>query len=372
MHKHGVFMMSALWSVLRCGGLGLLIACGIAPYSVAATFALPTDGSTVVGKTIVVSPRQDNTLLDIARHFDVGYDEIVFANPHASVWLAAKQVVVPRQFILPPKPWNGIIINISQRRLFFFPPAAQNQPPQVITYPVSIAREGWSTPLGTTKITAKYRDPGWFVPKSIHDEHLKEEGVELPEYFPPGPDNPMGMLAMQTGFPGIFIHGTNKPWGVGMRTSHGCLHLYPEDAAELFPQLKPGTPVRVIDEPFLFGLDQDRWVMTSYEPVQEYADKRPLIVRAESNLTELALEESRVPLPADIDGGRIERLTHVYQSVPVDISAAQPDVQDKLKALPVEPYNFPPYGSEANNAQVPVQPAAAGERAGAVTAPPAQ
>ncbi|WP_230368926.1 hypothetical protein [Paludibacterium denitrificans] len=100
-------MMSALWSVLRCGGLGLLIACGIAPYSVAATFTLPTDGSTVVGKTIVVSPRQDNTLLDIARHFDVGYDEIVFANPHASVWLAAKQVVVPRQFILPPGPeWN--------------------------------------------------------------------------------------------------------------------------------------------------------------------------------------------------------------------------------------------------------------------------
>ena len=326
---------------------------GTAPIA-AATFTLPTDGSTVVGQVLVVepSPSSGNTLPDIARHYDVGYEEIVRANPGLSVWTPQGQVIVPRQFILPPKPWQGVVLNIPQRRLYYFPEAGKGKPPkEVITYPVSIAREGWSTPLGTTRITAKHKDPAWFVPKSIREEHLREEGVELPDYFPPGPDNPMGMLAMQTGFPGIFIHATNRPWGVGLRTSHGCLHLYPEDAAQVFPRMKVGTPVRVIDEAALVGNDRGRWVMATFEPVAEYPDTRPLSQRAAQALT-------AVPLPQDaIDQARVERLGKTPQPVPVALLPGQPDLAAWLRTLPVERYDFAPYGVEANNAMLPRLPA---------------
>jgi L,D-transpeptidase ErfK/SrfK len=336
----------------------------VAANTSAATFELPTDGSTVVGKVVIVSPSSGNSLLDIARHFDVGYEEIVAANPSVSVWLGAKRVVVPSQFILPPKPWKGVVVNIPQRRLYYFPPAAKGQPQQVITYPTSIAREGWSTPLGPTKIVAKYRDPGWLVPTSIRAEHLKEEGVELPEYVPPGPDNPMGMLAMQTGFPGIFIHATNKPWGVGLRTSHGCIHLYPEDAAQIFPMMAKGTPVRIIDEPVLVGNDHGRWVMTSYEPVKEYPDKRPLAERAQVVLAALANVDAQASVaPVEVDPARIARLSRTPQSVPVALSPQQQDLPYWLRTIKVQAYNYPPYGMDANNALVPPSLSPAGASA---------
>lgn len=321
----------------------------------AATFPVPTDGSTVVGELKVVHPSADNTLLDVARHFDVGYEEIVAANPEVSVWTPGEKarVVVPRQFILPPKPWQGIVINIPQRRLYYFPAPAKGQPGEVITYPISIAREGWSTPLGQTRITAKHENPSWFVPESIQVEHLLDEGVELPEYFPPGPDNPMGMLALRTGFPGIYIHGTNRPWGVGMRTSHGCIHLYPEDAAELFPLVQVGTPVRVINESLIAGNDRGRLVMASFEAVAEY----PQAIEAEFKVFQ-ALEAF---LPAGttgsglglIDWSRIDRLIATPQPVPVAVTRDQPDLHEQLRTLVAEPYEEPPYGSDANDARVP-------------------
>lgn len=327
--------------------IGALCAASFSAPAAAATFALPQDGSTVVGHVIVVNPSADNTLLDIARHYDVGYEEIVTANPGVSVWKPGERVVVPRQFILPPKPWQGIVLNIPQRRLFYFPSTIKGQQKQVITYPVSIAKEGWSTPLGSTRLTAKYKDPSWLVPKSIQEEHLREEGVEMPEYFPPGPNNPMGMLAMRTGFPGIFIHATNRPWGVGMRTSHGCLHLYPEDAAELFPKVAIGTPVRVINEPILLGNERGRWVMASFEPVQEYGNAASLEEYAAAALSVLATQE------IEADNARVQGLIAAPQSVPVALNPDEPEVGEWLATLPVQAYDYEPYGVDANNAQLP-------------------
>jgi L,D-transpeptidase ErfK/SrfK len=177
--------------------------------------------------------------------------------------------------------------------------------------------------------------------------------VELPEYFPPGPDNPMGMLALRTGFPGIYIHGTNRPWGVGMRTSHGCIHLYPEDAAELFPLVQVGTPVRVINEPLVAGNDRGRLVMASFEPVEEY----PQAAAAEYRV----FQAIQAFLPAGatetglglIDWARIERLIATPQPVPIAVTRDQPDVHHRLGSLAAEPYDEPPYGSDANDARVP-------------------
>lgn len=332
----------------------------------ATTFAIPPDGSSVVGRIRVITPGAHNTLLDIARHFDLGYHEITWANPDVDPWVpgAATPVVIPTQFILPPKPWLGIVVNIPQRRLYYFPPATDSAP-QVMTLPVSIAREGWSTPLGNTTVIAKYKDPAWFVPKSIREEKIREGEIDFPTYFPPGPDNPMGMLAVRIGFDGIFIHGTNRPWGVGMRTSHGCLHLYPEDALTLFPLMKPGIPVRVINTPFMAGTDAGQLLITSYESVPEYPTSNDDFTQAV-----LALEPYLLPgievigEPYEVDWDRLQTLLGRNVVIPTPVNLGSPPPEQLLTGIAVEPYIRTPYGEDANNASPPAarqtQPASNG------------
>lgn len=326
------------------------------PIAIAEKFDIPIDGSTVVGELRVITPDAENTLLDIARRFDLGHHEIVLANPTLDIWAPkpGSRVTIPTQFILPPKPWKGIIVNISQRRLFYFPPTKKGKVAQVITLPLSIAREGWSTPLGKTKIVAKHKDPGWFVPKSIQQEKLEEGEIDFPEYFPPGPDNPMGMLAIQTGFKSIFIHGTNRPWGVGMRTSHGCLHLYPEDAETLFPLISAGVPLRVIDQPFVVGVEAGQLVMTSYDPVTEYDATSNHFTRAVLALAPWLDSQTKIYDSAyDVDWGTVQNLVETRTVTPYFIAPFSISVDQLLADMPVEPYNFPPYGDDANNAAPP-------------------
>ncbi len=334
----------------------LLVALLSSHMASAELFNLPVDGSTVVGHVRVVVAGTDNTLLDIARRSDVGYHEITEANPEVDVWTpnAHDKIVIPTQYILPPKPWRGVVINISQRRLFYFLPVEKDKPAQVVTFPISIAREGWSTPLGETKIIGKYKDPGWFMPKSIQAERRQEGETDFPTYFPPGPDNPMGMLAIQLGFSGIFIHGTNRPWGVGMRTSHGCLHLYPEDAAMVFPLISAGIPVRVIDEPVLVGIRAGQLVVASYEPVMEYDKTTNLSTRTMMALS-LWLDEqiNTTGHSYQVDWNRVQNITETVNVVPLSIAPGGATYKELIAGIPVEPYRHLPYGKEANDATAP-------------------
>jgi L,D-transpeptidase ErfK/SrfK len=326
-----ILMLLACWSVAVRG----------------ATFLLPSDGNNIVGQIQVVTADSRNTLLDIARHFELGFEEITLANPGVSIWLPGEgtRIVVPTEFILPPPPWQGIVVNIPQRRLYYFPPRKVKEPATVITFPLGIARPGWPTPLGSTRITGKHKDPAWFVPKSIQEEQRQAGEPNFPDYFPPGPNNPMGMLALQTGFPQIFIHGTNRPWGVGMKVSHGCLHLYPEHAADLFPQVKIGMPVRFINQPVLVGERDRQLYLSVFEPVDGYPeDPRSLLVQAMDML---------LTYDAPIDWKRVEQVVEARRIMPVPIIVGAPGLDDILAALPPQPYTFEPYGIEANDAMPP-------------------
>ena len=340
-------------------GLALFCSALLTQPANAARFDLPTDGSTVVGSLQKVIPQGKNTLLDIARHFELGHHEITLANPKVDVWVPElhDEIVIPTRFILPPKPWVGVTINIPQRRLFYFPKPAKGEKPYVMTFPLSIGREGWATPLGETKITGKHKDPAWWVPKSIKAEHEAAGESNFPEYFPPGPDNPMGMLAVGLGFKGIFIHGTNKPWGLGMRTSHGCLHLYPETAVTFFDRITVGEVVRVIDEPILVGVDGKQLVMAHYEPVNEYGtSQQPMTLAAVALAPYLqtALKPQAANTPRwDVDWDRVAQVLANFQVVPVSVSPAGDSLEDSLANIPAEPYNEPPYGADANNAMPP-------------------
>ena len=233
-------------------------------------FPLPPPGENIVGEIQVVVTRSGDTLLDIARHFDLGYNEITAANPGVDPWLPGEgtTVVVPTQFVLPPEPWSGIVVNVSTMRLFYFPETWPGEEPVVVTHPIGVGRVDWPTPTGTTRIIDKTEKPAWYVPASIRREHA-EKGKPLPAVVPPGPDNPLGEFAMRLGMREYLIHGTNKPYGIGMRISHGCIRMYPEDIQSLYTEVPLDTPVRLIKNPYAVGRRDGALYLAAHVPLEE-------------------------------------------------------------------------------------------------------
>lgn len=347
--------------------LALLLFLGALP-SWGATYVLPTDGSNIVGQIRVVTADSRNTLLDIARHYDLGYEEITVANPGVSIWLPGEgtRIVVPTVFILPPPPWQGLVVNIPQRRLYYFPEPNANEPAKVITFPIGIARPGWPTPLGQTTITSKYRDPSWTVPESILEEHRSQGEPDFPAFFPPGPDNPLGMVAFRTGFHAILLHGTNRPWGVGMRVSHGCIRLYPENAEDLFLLVAPGTPLRFINAPVSAGTRDGLLYLSVAEPVEDYSgDGGILFQQAIDGL----LSYERLENAPEMDLDRVQLAVEARQFVPVPVSVGAPSIEQIIASISPERHDFEPYGIGANRALVPDPPRPSGtnEHAGGDT-----
>ena len=224
----------------------------------------------VVGTLQVTKSTKEDTLTDVARRFNVGYEEIVRANPKVDPWIPGEgtEIIVPSQFILPNAPHEGIVINVPQMRLFYFPPVKKGETPVVYTHPIGIGRVGWATPQGTTKVVRRQKDPTWRPTPSILKEH-KENGEELPKVVGPGPDNPLGRYAFYLGWPSYMIHGTNKPAGVGLRSSHGCIRLYPEDIELLFSMVPVGTKVTVVNEPFVFGFQNNKLYLQAFDVLED-------------------------------------------------------------------------------------------------------
>ncbi|HEY1283996.1 MAG TPA: L,D-transpeptidase family protein [Steroidobacteraceae bacterium] len=229
-----------------------------------------TKDQDLVGVVQVTTSTKEDTLSDIARRFNVGYEEIVRANPGVDPWLPGegKKIVVPSQFLIPNAPREGIVINVPQMRLWYFPKVKKDEPQLVYTFPIGIGRVGWATPMGTTKIVRRQKDPTWRPTASIIKEH-RENGEELERVIGPGPDNPLGRYAFYLGWPSYMIHGTNKPAGVGLRSSHGCIRLYPEDIELLFNMAPLGTQVRVINEPFVFGWQNDQLYLQAFDVLED-------------------------------------------------------------------------------------------------------
>jgi L,D-transpeptidase ErfK/SrfK len=218
----------------------------------ARVYPLPQDGSTVIGEDSAVTTVYEDTLPELAQRYSLGYYEIIRANPGVDVWIpgADRKLTLPGKRILPPGPREGIVVNLPEHRLYYYPKPRKGEEPVVITYPVSIGKMDWRTPLGETRIVSKVRNPSWYPPESVRKEHA-DRGDELPKVVPAGPDNPLGAFAMRLGVGGgsYLIHGTNNPVAVGMAVTHGCIRMYPEDVAALFPLVPVGTKVRLVNEP---------------------------------------------------------------------------------------------------------------------------
>ena len=359
----------------------LVVLSGMTPAQ-AESFSMPQAGDDMIGAIRHTKARQEDTLIDIARRFSVGQDEMVMANQNVDRWLpkGGTDVLIPQEFILPDAPRSGIVVNIPEMRMYYFPvkarpapakpmvkssrkpsapvckpvpvtapvsktagkaatpagngkslpgkgvpagsgkttsaskaspapakgaaskaapaknvvcvpakkvevveaPQAPAQPDfesaamgQVITYPVSMGRMDWRTPLGMTRVVDKQKDPSWTPPASIKREHAAK-GDPLPDVVPPGPDNPLGKYAMRLGVSGYLIHGTDaaKADGIGMRVTHGCMRMYNEDVAKLFPLVPVGAPVYLVNQPVKLGWKNGWLYMEVSQPLDEDAGIR--------------------------------------------------------------------------------------------------
>jgi L,D-transpeptidase ErfK/SrfK len=289
---------------------------------------LLADGQDVVGEIQVVRAQYEDTFVDIARAYGLGYDELVAANPGVDPWIPGDgaEIILPTRFVLPIAPKEGVVLNIAAKRLFYYPEPVDGETRVVETYPVGIGRVGWETPTGNTTVINKARDPVWYVPKSVRLEHEKA-GDPLPGQVPPGPDNPLGGYVLGLDIPGYLIHGTNKPAGVGMRVSHGCIRLYPENIENLYERIEIGSRVRIVNQPVLFGWQNGDLLFEAHTPLLEDGRNwgRNLMTFAKSNLVNYSGEA------ITIDEHRIQTIASDQRGFPVSVIAGGPDTDAQVR-----------------------------------------
>ncbi len=310
---------------------------GIVLFSLATSMCAPAGAeSFVIGDFRTVRATHKDTLLDIARSNGLGYTEIKLANENVDTWLPGEgqQVTLPKRFILPSAPREGLVLNIPEMRLYYYPAAGKDAPQTVQTYPLGVGREGWSTPYETTRVTAKVAEPNWYPPESIREEHAAE-GDPLPRVVPAGPDNPLGDYAMRLALPSYLIHGTNSPWGVGMRVSHGCIRLYPEHIEELFSQVSVGTPVRIINQPYKVGLKDGVIYLEAHPHLKEDAAKfKNAFTRI---VDKVSARTDAQQGDYDIDWELARQVMQEARGVPVAIGMALPAVEQTTVATGSRP-----------------------------------
>jgi L,D-transpeptidase ErfK/SrfK len=231
--------------------LALVVPAGAAPSSSESSSrdgaAPPPRLRPVIGQPSRGFVEFEETLLDVAFRHRAGFEAVERLNPGLDPWVppAGSLVDLPTEMILPDAPEKGLLINIPEMRLYDF---RQKGGPEIFAVAVGDAED--PTPVGSFQVGNKRVDPHWTVPASI-----RAEKPDLPAVVPPGPDNPLGSRWMTVGSSSYGIHGTNVKWSIGRIATHGCVRLYEDDMERLYDRTPSGTPLRLIYEPFKWGLD---------------------------------------------------------------------------------------------------------------------
>ncbi len=271
-------------------------------------------GQGLIGKVTTYTTRYEDTFADLAHTHDLGYNALILANPGIDPWLPGDGTVItlPGQFLLPHGPRDGILVNLSEFRLYYFPKTAPGKPARVITYPIGRGTSEFPTPEMTTRVTMRLENPTWYPPRSIRERFLRENGVPMPAAIPPGENNPLGRFALiLDGGEGYMIHGTNRYVGVGMQVSHGCIRLYNEDIEKLVWDVPKGTPVHIIKQPVKVGLDgRNLWLEVHPEPDDTLTTLRQRFAR---RMAQLEAETGRIP---EVDYAAVTRALRQPDGLP--------------------------------------------------------
>ncbi|WP_446830378.1 L,D-transpeptidase family protein [Candidatus Foliamicus sp.] len=289
------------------------------PVAQAENFLLTGANVTIVGQAHWIAADRRESLLDVARRNGLGFADMQQANPDVDLWVPrnGEQVLLPTAFVLPNAPRQGVVVNIAEYRLYMY--YREEGQDMVATFPISIGRMDWKTPLGNWRVTRKRSKPTWRPPESIIAEYAAD-GEVLPRVVPPGPDNPLGDYAINLSAPGYLIHGTNRPRGVGMQVTHGCLRMLPEDIEWLFPQVSVGVPVAIVDQPVKVGWRDGQLYVEVHRPLEEYS---PQAIDALINRMRLSAYAARV----ELDIPAMQRALIERKGVPERISASLPEAR---------------------------------------------
>lgn len=276
----------------------------------------------VVGELITDRLRGEDTLVDVARMHNIGHLEIRAANPGLDPWLPrpGAEVLIPQLHVLPDAPREGIVVNLAERRLYYFADSWPDRDGAVVsTHPVGVGLLDRATPVTQAQVTAKVDDPAWYPNENTREWYRREKNEILPPVVPAGPENPLGQHALILDADGLLIHGTHRPAGVGMRVSQGCIRLYPESIANLIGQVPVGTPVRIIDQPARSG-----WRGKSLYLEVDPAGDEPESRHAEALWDELRTQlETRAAGKAEIDWGTARAAFERADGVPVVVASAR-------------------------------------------------
>lgn len=284
---------------------------GLALGAQAADYPLLSPEQQLIGTVDSLTARHEDTLADLADAYGFGFNEMQAANPGVDAWLPGEGTLIrlPGQHVLPEAPRSGIVINLPEYRLYYYPQGED----RVSTWPVGIGREGWSSPIGQTRVLRKEANPAWYPPQSIREEHAAA-GDPLPAVVPPGPDNPMGPFKMNLAMSGYVIHGTNKSFGIGMRVSHGCFRMNNQDITELFPQVPVGTQVTIVNQPYKLGVLDGKLYLEVHTPLDEHG--LPSALDKQAAIQQLLQERSELVRGFRLDWQRIRDLVFAEEGVP--------------------------------------------------------
>ncbi|MFU8816356.1 MAG: L,D-transpeptidase family protein [Pseudomonadales bacterium] len=303
----------------------LLLLVGVvgAPTVHAAAYSLPDADTQVVGAVTTIRARYEDTLASIAEQHGLGYKELIRANPEVDPWLPGEgtPILLPTAYVLPSAPREGVVINVAELRLYYYPPNRN----MVITYPVGLGRQDFRTPLGTSRITMAIENPSWTPTATSRREHA-ERGDPLPPVVPPGPDNPLGSRALQLDIPGYYIHGTNQPFGVGQMVSQGCIRLYEPHIVALTELVARGTVVRIINEPYKVGwrdgqlfVEVHEDIYAEHDPVAFAGRVRAALAAALAAANTGANTEAKKSRASVVDWARLDEVLKIPTGLPVRI-----------------------------------------------------
>jgi L,D-transpeptidase ErfK/SrfK len=309
--------------IFKTGACALILAQGLSCGTVwATTYTLSDPAQRVVGEDLHVRTVYTDTLYDLARSYSLGSEELIRVNPQLDPWLpgADKDVLVPERHILPSGPREGIIVNIAEHRIYYYPKPKRGQPQQVITYPVSIGKMDWHTPLGETHVIQRQENPWWFPTESVRAEHARD-GDPLPARVPPGPDNPLGNRALRlaVGQGTYLIHGTNNPIAVGLAVTHGCIRMYPEDIEALFPQIPVGMKVRIVNEPLKVAWVDGELLLEAHPPVDAQGQSHEPDVGDFSQLLQAVVGDAPLAIHWDYAREVLKRADGVLATVGLEV-----------------------------------------------------
>ena len=310
-------MSCPLSSARRLGAALLLSLLVTLPRAGAANEYLLVAGEDLVGEVIRVQALPEDTFTEIGQRYGAGFDEMKLANPQVDAWLPKGTVIVPTRFVLPNAPRDGIVLNVAELRMYQYLPARPGEERRVATYPVSVGRLDWRTPLGTTRVVRKAANPIWTPPENIRRE-AAAEGETLPAQVLPGPDNPLGPYALYLGVPGYLLHGTDerKQAGIGILATHGCVRMYNEDVATLYNRTPVGTAVHLVDQPYKVGWGNGVLFLEAHPPFGEESEGE---VQHLTDMVQVVMDATAQYPDYPVDWKRAEAEVQRPSGVPVPI-----------------------------------------------------